>query len=49
MVLKEKQYDKAIPEFRSFNQKFPQSSHMQPNAHYWLGQLLFNKNELAEG
>ena len=47
MVLKDKQYDKAIPEFRTFNQKFPNSSYAA-NAHYWLGQLLFNKNELIE-
>ena len=47
MVLKDKQYDKAIPEFRTFNQKFPNSSYAA-NAHYWLGQLLFNKNELVE-
>lgn len=47
LVLKEKQYDKAIPEFESFIQKFPQSSYA-PNAHYWLGQLLFNKGRFAE-
>jgi tol-pal system protein YbgF len=47
MVLKDKQYDKAIPEFRAFNQKFPKSTYAA-NAHYWLGQLLFNKNELVE-
>ncbi len=47
MVLKDKQYDNAIPEFRLFNQKFPHSSYAA-NAHYWLGQLLFNKNELSE-
>jgi len=47
MVLKDKLYEKAIPEFRKFNQKFPQSSYAA-NAHYWLGQLLFNKGELTE-
>jgi len=47
LVLKEKKYDQAIPEFRAFNQKFPQSTY-SPNAHYWLGQLLFNKGELNE-
>ncbi|WP_286266727.1 tol-pal system protein YbgF [Thalassotalea atypica] len=47
MVLKEKQYDKAIPEFRAFNEKFPNSTYAA-NAHYWLGQLLFNKNALDE-
>ncbi|NMP32614.1 tol-pal system protein YbgF [Thalassotalea sp. M1531] len=47
MVLRDKQYDKAIPEFQAFNQNFPNSSYA-PNAHYWLGQLLFNKGELAQ-
>jgi len=47
MVLKDKQYDKAIPEFQAFNKSFPNSSYA-PNAHYWLGQLLFNKGELAQ-
>lgn len=47
MVLKEKQYDKAIPEFRAFNSKFPNSTYA-PNAHYWLGQLLFNKGSFNE-
>jgi len=47
LVLKDKQYDKAIPEFRAFNEKHPNSTYAA-NAHYWLGQLLFNKNELVE-
>ncbi len=47
LVLKEKQYEQAIPEFRAFNQKYPQSSYAA-NAHYWLGQLLFNKGDLGE-
>jgi len=47
LVLKDKLYEKAIPEFRQFNQKFPQSTYAA-NAHYWLGQLLFNKGELTE-
>ncbi len=47
MVLKEKKYDEAIPEFKSFNQKYPNSSYAA-NAHYWLGQLLFNKGKLGE-
>jgi tol-pal system protein YbgF len=44
LVLKDKEYDKAIPEFQTFNRNFPNSSYA-PNAHYWLGQLLFNKTE----
>jgi tol-pal system protein YbgF len=47
LVLKDKRYEEAIPAFRSFNQAYAQSSYA-PNAHYWLGQLLFNKGELAE-
>jgi tol-pal system protein YbgF len=47
MVLKDKRYEQAIPAFRQFNQQYPQSSYAA-NAHYWLGQLLFNKNELVE-
>lgn len=47
LVLKEKQYEQAIPAFRSFNQQFPNSTYA-PNAHYWLGQLLFNKGKAAE-
>jgi len=47
LVLKDKRYEQAIPEFRAFNKSYPQSSYA-PNSHYWLGQLLFNKAELAE-
>jgi tol-pal system protein YbgF len=47
LVLKDKQYDKAIPEFQAFNQNYPNSSYA-PNAHYWLGQLLFNKTEYLQ-
>lgn len=45
LVLKDKRYEQAIPAFRNFNQTYPQSSYAS-NAHYWLGQLLFNKGEL---
>jgi tol-pal system protein YbgF len=43
-ALKDKQYDLAIPQFQAFITKFPNSSYA-PNAHYWLGQLLFNKQD----
>lgn len=46
MVLRNKQYDQAIPAFKEFNTNFPNSTYA-PNAHYWLGQLLFNKNDLT--
>lgn len=47
LVLKQKLYEQAIPEFRNFNKAYPQSTYA-PNSHYWLGQLLFNKGELKE-
>jgi len=47
LVLKDKRYEQAIPAFHSFNQTYPQSTYA-PNAHYWLGQLLFNKGELTQ-
>ncbi|MDP7591795.1 MAG: tol-pal system protein YbgF [Litorilituus sp.] len=46
LVLKDKRYEEAIPAFKRFNENYPQSSYA-PNAHYWLGQLLFNKGELT--
>lgn len=47
MVLKDRRYDAAIPEFENFIRSYPSSGYT-PNAHYWLGQLLFNNNELAK-
>lgn len=47
LVLKERKYDQAVPEFRAFIKSFPESAYT-PNAYYWLGQLLFNKGEYAE-
>ncbi|MGL5126797.1 MAG: tol-pal system protein YbgF [Aeromonas popoffii] len=44
MVLKDKNYDKAIPAFEGFIKQYPSSGYV-PNAHYWLGQLLFNKGD----
>lgn len=44
LILKSREYDKAIPEFQAFIARFPDSSYA-PNAHYWLGQLLFNKQQ----
>ena len=46
LILKDKRYDQAIPEFQAFLQNFPNSGYV-PNAHYWLGQLLFNKQDWA--
>jgi tol-pal system protein YbgF len=47
LVLKDKRYQQAIQEFQVFNKTFPKSSYA-PNAHYWLGQLLFNQGKLAQ-
>lgn len=44
LILKDKLYDQAIPEFQAFLQNFPNSDYI-PNAKYWLGQLLFNKQD----
>ncbi|WP_116472574.1 tol-pal system protein YbgF [Zobellella maritima] len=40
LVLQQKDYDAAIPAFARFITQYPQSEYV-PNAHYWLGQLLF--------
>ncbi|MCG9711616.1 tol-pal system protein YbgF [Shewanella insulae] len=47
LVLKERQYDEAIPAFREFIVQYPNSTYAA-NANYWLGQLLYNKGELAD-
>jgi tol-pal system protein YbgF len=47
LILKERRYDEAVPAFESFLANFPNSSYAA-NAHYWLGQLLFNKQEWAQ-
>ncbi|MGX5913444.1 tol-pal system protein YbgF [Aliidiomarina sp. Khilg15.8] len=44
LVLEEREYDRAIPEFRSFIENFPNSTYLG-NAHYWLGQLLYARND----
>jgi len=44
LILKTKEYDKAIPAFERFLEAYPQSDYAD-NAHYWLGQLLFNKQQ----
>ncbi len=44
LILKDKKYDQAIPAFQAFLQNYPSSSYV-PNAKYWLGQLLFNKQD----
>ena len=39
LIMQDKRYDAAIPEFQAFLQSYPNSVYA-PNAHYWLGQLL---------
>ncbi|ATC95187.1 tol-pal system protein YbgF [Pseudoalteromonas tunicata] len=45
MIMKDKRYDQAIPQFQTFLQQYPQSVYV-PNAHYWLGQLQSMKNDV---
>jgi tol-pal system protein YbgF len=47
LILKSREYDKAIPEFQSFLNRYPDSQYAA-NAHYWLGQLLFNKQQWSD-
>lgn len=47
LILKDKDYDKAVPAFQAFLAKYPNSD-LTANAHYWLGQLLFNKQNYAD-
>ncbi|MFO6422951.1 tol-pal system protein YbgF [Motilimonas sp. KMU-193] len=44
LVLQDKKYDEAISAFKGFIQTYPDSSY-SANAHYWLGQLLFNAQQ----
>ncbi|CCQ12282.1 TPR repeat containing exported protein; Putative periplasmic protein contains a protein prenylyltransferase domain [Pseudoalteromonas luteoviolacea B = ATCC 29581] len=47
LIMKDKRYDAAIPEFEAFLKSFPGSVY-ESNAHYWLGQLLSIKNDDAK-
>ena len=40
LVLQDKDYTAAIPVFARFITQYPESTYV-PNAHYWLGQLLY--------
>lgn len=42
LILKDKNYAEAVPAFQGFLEGYPAST-LRPNAHYWLGQLLFNE------
>lgn len=47
LVLEKKKYDQAIQAFQDFIKNYPNSDY-QSNAHYWLGQLNYNKNRKNE-
>lgn len=44
LILKSKQYDKAITALQTWVRRFPQSTY-QPNANYWLGQLHYIRKQ----
>lgn len=46
-VIKDNNYAAAIPAFEAFIQDYPNSDYTS-NSHYWLGQLYYQKNELAK-
>lgn len=47
LVLEDRRYDLAIPEFQSFIANNPDSPYLS-NAHYWLGQLHFAQQNYAD-
>jgi tol-pal system protein YbgF len=47
LILKDRDYEKAVPAFRSFLARFP-TSEFTANAHYWLGQLLYNQQNYSD-
>lgn len=47
LILKDQNYDAAIPAFQTFLSQYPNSA-LTANSHYWLGQLLFNKQNYTE-
>jgi len=44
LVLEDKRYEQATVAFQEFIERFPSSTYA-PNAHYWLGQLLFSAGD----
>ncbi|MEH6532495.1 MAG: tol-pal system protein YbgF [Photobacterium frigidiphilum] len=47
LILKKKDYAGAVTAFNAFLTTYPESTY-KANAHYWLGQLYFTQNQLAE-
>lgn len=46
LILKDRDYARAVPAFQAFISQYPDSQY-SANAHYWLGQLLFNQQDWA--
>jgi tol-pal system protein YbgF len=44
LILKDRNYESAVPAFRTFLASYP-NSQLTDNAHYWLGQLLYNNQD----
>ncbi|MFC4698900.1 tol-pal system protein YbgF [Glaciecola siphonariae] len=44
LILKERDYERAVPAFQAFLAQYP-GSDLTDNAHYWLGQLLYNNQD----
>ncbi len=44
LILKSGEYDRAISSLQAFLSDYPDSSYV-PNAHYWLGQILFREQQ----
>lgn len=44
LILKDRDYEKAVPAFQAFLSQYPNSD-LTDNAHYWLGQLLYNNQD----
>lgn len=47
LVLEERRYDLAIPEFKAFIANNPTSTYLG-NAHYWLGQLFYVQENFSD-
>ena len=46
LILQDRDYAAAVPAFQQFISQYPDSEYAA-NAHYWLGQLLFNQQDLV--
>jgi len=46
LILQDRDFESAIPALRGFLRQYP-NSNLTENAHYWLGQLLYNNQDWA--